>query len=163
MTDKTIKRNGHELIITPNHCYTRQVIRLVVIGLLFLVLSIFLAIRYLDYWQLPLAISVSLIVPALLYKFLNADKQIHISEKDEAIYLSFSGCFKHEIVKKKDVQLVRNVLNGKPYIALTTQKNPYGRSYQISPFLTSQKSTDLYEEQILPAITQQLAINRNDR
>ena len=155
MTDKTIRWEGSELILTPNYCHTRQVIYILMIGFLFLCLSAFLAASYQDYWQLPLAISISLIPPGILYTFFNTNKQIHISG-DGVLYMSFSGCFKHEILSKKDIQIVQNILNGKPYMAIVAKTNPYGVSYQVSPFLTNKERTALYYEQIAPAIAQQL-------
>ncbi|MBV8252262.1 MAG: hypothetical protein JO154_06600 [Chitinophaga sp.] len=123
---------------------------------MFLCLGIYLAIRYQDFWQLPLATGGCLVFPALLYKFFSADIQLYIPAGKAAVSMSFGGYFKHTLIDKNEVQIVQNTLNGKPYMAIASKNNPYGRSYQISPFLTSAHKDKLYNENILPVIKQQL-------
>ncbi|MBC9934289.1 hypothetical protein [Chitinophaga qingshengii] len=147
---------GTELIVTPNRCYTKVVVRIVVTGLVFLCLSVYLAMRLGDFWQLPLAIAISLILPGLLYQFFNAARRIHIPAGRGVVAMSFAGYFKRSLIDKNDVDIVENALNGKAYMAIANKNNPYGQSYQISPYLTNARLRALFNENILPVIRQQL-------
>lgn len=96
---------GTELIVTPNRCYAKNAVRIGITGIVFLCLGIYLAIRLGDFWQLPLAIATSLVLPGLLYKFFVAGTRIHIPAGSGVVSMSFDGYFKRSLIAKADVQI----------------------------------------------------------
>ncbi|MCA6069189.1 hypothetical protein JI747_018635 [Chryseobacterium sp. RG1] len=152
-------QNGN-LIVTPNKCYASKAIGGMITGLCFGVLSGYLAFHFQDFWQLPFAIGIGLMGIAALYKFFSADIRVLIPRNDAALVISFGIYFKRNIGLKDEMVIVQNALNGRSYFAIANKSNPYGRSYQISPFLSHKKRRKVFEKEVLPVIEEQL--KRND-
>jgi len=146
-----------ELVLTPNKCHAKRAVRVMALGFLFLLLSVYLALRFHNFWQLPLAIGASSAGLAWFYKNFSANMELTIPNGIGEITFRSGFTSKKQIMKKDEAEIVRNTLNGNPYYAIAHKQNPYGRSYQISPFLTKKKRAAEFEENILPIIVQQLA------
>ncbi|KMQ64815.1 hypothetical protein ACM46_11350 [Chryseobacterium angstadtii] len=156
MKEQMMYWQGGNLVLTPNKCYAPRAVRVIIAGLCFWILSVFLAVRFGDFWQLPLAIGSCLSVMALLYKIFSADIRIMIPAGEGKITMSFGGYFKRNFISKNETEIVQNSLNGKPYFAIADKSSPYGKSYQISPFLTHKKRCRIFEEEVLPVIQKQI-------
>ena len=157
MNDHMMHWTGSELVLTPNKCNEKRTVRVMALGFLSVLLSVYLALRFHNFWQLPLAIGASSAGLAGFYKYFSADMELTIPKGIGEITFRFGFSSKKQIMKKDEALIVRNTLNGNPYYAIANKQNPYGKSYQISPFLTKKKRTAEFEENILPIIAQQLA------
>jgi|GEM_PF-1863251 len=150
--------NG-DLVLTPNRAYVKTANRILITGILFLLLGLFLFIRFSDFWQLPLAIALCLGLPAFTYKVTIAKWQIIISPSKEApIIFRLGKFYKRNILQKNEAEVVHNTFNGNVFFAIADKQNPYGKAYQISPFLNQQKRAFVFEKEVLPIVYQQLEI-----
>ena len=147
------------LVLTPNRCYAPRAIRAIAAGLCLWILGIYLAARFGDFWQLPFAVGLCLLAIAVLYKIFSADIKVYIPSGQAEIEMSYGFYYIRKIILKKEAAIVKNSLNQKPYFALSKQSNPYGSSYQISPFLTDKTKSGIFEDEVLPAIEKQLNMN----
>ncbi|MGG5210618.1 hypothetical protein ACQWU4_16960 [Chryseobacterium sp. MIQD13] len=159
MKEQMMYQSGSNLVLTPNRVYSKTNNLVLISALLFLVLGIFLFIRFNDFWQMPLAIGFCLGLPGLIHKIAVVQQKIIISQGPDAeITFHIGKFYKCNIFRKNEAAIISNTLNGKAYYAVASKQNPYGKSYQISPFLNRQKTALIFEEEVLPFIRQQLEI-----
>jgi len=159
MKERMMHRMGNDLVLTPHRIYNKTSTLALISALLFLILGIFLFVRSGDFWQMPLAMGLCVGVPVMIHKIAVVQQQIIIPPgKDAQIVFCIGKIYKSNIVQKNEAALISNTLNGKAYYAVTSKKNPYGKSYQISPFLNKKKTALIFEEEVLPIILQQLEI-----
>ncbi|UWX61778.1 hypothetical protein N0B40_05725 [Chryseobacterium oranimense] len=159
MKEHMMHRMGSDLILTPNRVYNKINNVVIISAVLFLILGLFLFVRFGDFWQMPLAIGLCIGLPAMIHKIAVVQQQIIIpSGKDAQIVFCVGKIYKNEIFRKNQVTVISNTLNGKTYYAVASKQNPYGKSYQISPFLNKQKTALIFQEEVLPVIRQQLEI-----
>ena len=156
MKEKMMYWQGSTLILTPNKCYAPRAMRAIAAGICFWILSLCLAVRFGDFWQLPFAVGACLLGMSLLYKTLSADIKVFIDAGHEEIEMSYGLSARRKIMAANEALIIKSSLNGKPYFSLSRQNNPYGKSYQISPFLTSKKTCEIFENEVFPVITKQL-------
>ncbi|KFF09771.1 hypothetical protein IW15_22180 [Chryseobacterium soli] len=155
MKEQLMHWQGGDLVVTPNRCYSKKTKAFFFVGLLLLVLAFYLSIRVGDFWQMPLILGGCLTVSATVYDLLAVRKQIYIPKDGSMI--SVQTIFgKREIWNKQEVEIVGRSANYKQFMAIAHKSNPYGRAYQISPYLTKRKITALFEKEILPIIINQL-------
>ncbi|UIR56692.1 hypothetical protein LZQ00_02485 [Sphingobacterium sp. SRCM116780] len=149
--------NNGNLVLTPNRVYNKIANNIFILGLLFLILGLFLFMRLNDFWQLPLAIGLCMGLPALIYKITVVQWQVIIPQgEDIPIVFRLGKLYKCHIYRKHEVDIVCNTVNGNTFFAIADKQNPYGKSYQISPFLNKQKTAFIFKEEVLPIIYEQL-------
>lgn len=150
-------KRGNELVLTPNKLYNKAANRCIIVGSIFLLLTIFLAVRLGDFWQLPLAIGIALSILPLLYKLTIIQQEVVIPQGNAFISWRLGCLYQTMIWKKEEVEIVTHSVRGKSFYALANKQNPYGKAYQISPFLTNEEKALFFEKEILPIIQQQLS------
>lgn len=156
MKEQMIHWQDGNLILTPNRCYIKLTRRIIVTGVLFLALGLYLEIRFADFWQLPLAIGLCLTVLPLLYLLMVVSQTITIPKGPGPIVFQVGKLYRKEIWNKQETELVRNSINGRLFLAISNKNNPYGKAYQISPFLTNKQKEIFFEQEILPIVHLQL-------
>lgn len=155
MREQLMHWQGGDLVLTPNLRYNKKTKAFLVVGLLLLLLSFYLFIKVGDFWQMPLILGGCLAISARMYDLLAVQKQICIPKDGRMI--SVQTVFgKREIWNKQEVEIVGRSANYKQFMAIAHKSNPYGRAYQISPYLNKRKITTLFEGEILPIIINQL-------
>lgn len=150
---------GIDLVLTPYRCYNGKVKAFFCLGVAFLLLAVYLAVKIGDFWQMPFILGACFTGCSLVYDLAAVRKQIFIPCREGSIVvLTVFG--KKELWEKQDTEIVRRSTNYKPFIAIANKNNPYGRAYQISPYLTSKKSMLHFESEISPIIINQLNLKQ---
>lgn len=155
MKEQLMHWQGGYLVLTPNRCYNKKTKTFLFMGLLLLLLSFYLSIKVGDFWQMPLILGGCFAISATVYDLLAVRKQIHIPNGGSTIIVQ-TVFGKRKIWNKQEVKIVGRSANYKQFMAIAHKSNPYGKAYQISPYLTKRKITALFEEVILPIIINQL-------
>lgn len=156
MKEQMMYWQGSELVLTPHRRYAKTVRKIIIVGILFLLLCLYLSVRFKDFWQLPLAIGLALTVFPILYSIGVVRMEVHIPKGPGMISYHISGLYRKNVLNKSEAMTVRNAVNGRTFIAFANKQNPYGNAYQISPFLSKKKVESFFTEEIMPLILQQL-------